>query len=359
MIGVYIHVPYCRTICPYCDFVKTRTSGEAPLAFTDALLREMGTHNGDRDVDSVFFGGGTPSLLALDDLERILKGLNEFFTLHDVEITLEANPDDVTVEKAEGWRALGVNRVSLGVQSLDDRVLQYLGRRHNTEQAREACRVVSHHFDNWSLDLMFGAKPVDAWRDTVKGVNEIAPPHVSAYGLTYEPGTPFEQRKDDAVDDDTYLDLYHGVVDGLSCWQRYEVSNFAKPGREARHNLRYWRNEGYAGFGPGAVSFLGDVRARNHVDVDEYLADPGGKTEELALSPREICIETVIQHLRLQAGLPKEYYADRFGASVEHDFGAQFDSLIERGLLVDVGTAYQPTPLGFDLNNEIGLALVD
>ena len=358
--GLYIHIPYCRTICPYCDFVKRPTKGNVPEPFINALCDEMARYEGDTQVESVFFGGGTPSLVAPPSLERIFETIRRRFTLNgDAEITLEANPDDLSLDLITAWRGLGVNRISLGVQSFDEEALRYLGRRHDADGARRACALVAEHFDSWNLDLMFGAHPIAAYPATIAECMTFAPPHVSAYGLTYEAGTPFGKRADEAIDDDTYLTLYTQTVEGLRPLARYEVSNFARPGYACRHNLRYWHNDTYAGFGPGAYSFLDGVRARNHVKLETYLSDPGGRCEALQLSDWEIRLETVIQYLRLADGLPKRAYAERFGHSVDTDFGEALGQLSARGLIIDTGDAIQPTERGFELNNEIGLALVD
>lgn len=360
MTGLYIHIPYCRTICPYCDFVKRPTKGTVPEPFVDALCKEMARYEGDADVETVFFGGGTPSLVAPASLERIFESMRRTFDLTpDAEITLEANPDDVTPERIREWRDVGVNRISMGVQSFDEDALRYLGRRHDADGARRACALVAAQFASWNLDLMFGAHPVSAYPATLAECRAIAPPHVSSYGLTYEAGTPFGKRANEAIDDETYLDLYTQTVDGLIPLARYEVSNFARPGFECRHNLRYWHNDTYAGFGPGAYSFLDGVRSRNHVNTDDYLADPGEKCEALDLSDREIRLETVIQYLRLAEGLPKAAYARRFARDIHDDFGPALDELSTRGLVMDDGTSIRPTDRGFELNNEIGLALVD
>ena len=359
MIGVYIHIPFCRTLCPYCDFVKRPLpDGKVPGAFIDALCREMDAHDSDAHVDSVFLGGGTPSLIAPRDLAHVMEALRQRFTLHEPEITIEVNPDDVTCDLVHAWYDAGINRVSLGVQSFDQAVLTYLGRRHDANGARRACETVVNRFDNWSMDLIFGAKPIDAWEATVRECAAFAPPHVSAYGLTYESDTPFGKRTEDAVDDEQYLALFHKTEVALPGLVRYEISNLARPGRECRHNLRYWRNESYAGFGPGAYSYLDGVRARNHSKVDRYLESPGVKTEALQLSDEEVRVETVIQHLRLRDGLPKDRYQQRFERPLDDDFGATLRELIERGLLEDNGEAVRPTRAGFELNNELGLALV-
>lgn len=308
---------------------------------------------------TVFFGGGTPSLLTPDALGWILETVSQRFRLDAPEVTLEANPDDVTPELADAWRDLGVNRVSLGVQSFDDAVLRYLGRRHDARGSHAACDTVAERFANWGMDLIFGAPPFDSWLATLAACAAHEPKHVSAYGLTCEPGTPFEARRHELPDDDTWLALYRAAEEALPGFIRYEVSNLARPGFECRHNLLYWRNLEYAGFGPGAYSFLDGVRSRNAPGLDAWLANPGAKVESLRLSTNEIRVETVIQHLRLAAGLPKQAYRARFGSDVRADFGARLDTLIARGLLTEDADSLRPTPRGFELNNELGLALVD
>ena len=360
MIGAYVHVPYCRTLCPYCDFVKARTKSGVPEAFLDALCSEVERFEGVGPFGSVFLGGGTPSLLSTAQLERLLSSVRSNGLLQSAEITIEVNPDDVTAAGVKGWVAAGVNRASLGVQSFDDRVLRKLGRRHNADKAREACKIIAENVPNWNLDLIFGAQPVEAWGATLAEAVSIGPPHIAAYGLTYEPGTPFERRTHEAVDDEVGLALFQEAeaVLGAAGYGHYEVSNYARAGQESAHNLLYWQNLDYAGFGTGAYSFLGGVRARNHAGLEEYLRDPGGKEESLTLSRREVQVETLIQHFRLREGVLRSRYVARFGVSPEADFGEALAGLVGRGLLVEEGDRIRPTAEGFYLNNEIGLALV-
>ena len=377
MIGVYIHVPFCRTRCPYCDFVSEPVPGSPPYAYVNALVREIHSHEGDGAAGSVFFGGGTPSLLSGRQLARIFEALHARFRLDaDAEITIEANPDDLRPELPKQWRALGINRVSLGIQSLDDRVLRYLGRRHNADTALRAIDMVGGTFDNWNMDLIFGAAPVEAWPATLSQTAALRPPHVAAYGLTYEPGTQFGARTNEALDEDAALEMYRAAETALVGWDHYEISNFALPGRQCRHNLIYWHNEEYAGFGTGAYSFLNGVRNRNRTSTTDYAAAilgapaslpasggitnvPEHKEESLPLTGSEIRLETVIQHLRLKAGLERAYYQRRFGRSLDEDFGGALVRIAARGLVEDDGLTIRPTEQGFYLNNEIGLELVE
>lgn len=357
MLGIYLHIPYCKTLCPYCDFVKAR-GRNVPDAFIDAVCAEIAVFEGPRDAASIFFGGGTPSLLADGQLQRIMGALRARFVLHDPEVTVEANPDDISPEHLKVWADAGVNRVSLGVQSFDDGCLRKLGRRHDAARARKACEWIAAQFPNWNLDLIFGAPPIKTWSATLTTALALGPPHIAAYGLTYEPGTPFERKAHEAVDDETSLRLYQEAEAAFAAYDHYEVSNFARPGHVSTHNLVYWNNRDYAGFGTGAYSYVGGVRARNHAGVDAYLAAPGAKEESLVLSDREIKVETLIQHFRLRAGLPRARYVDRFGTEPEVDFGDELDALTARGLLQRSADFIRPSAQGFYLNNEIGLMLV-
>jgi len=360
-IGIYIHVPYCRVACPYCDFVKRPTSGDAPEEFAEALVREIAAYDEPREARSIFFGGGTPSLLSAKAFARVFAALRETFTIVDLnEITIEVNPDDVTGERAKFWRGLGVNRLSLGVQSFDNQVLQFLGRCHDADTARRACELVGGAFENWGVDLIFGAKPPEAWTASVAECIRFAPPHVSAYGLTYEERTPFWNQRHAAISEDVALEQYRRAMDefGAAGYNHYEVSNFARPGFESAHNLIYWRNEEYAAFGPGAVSYLGGVRARNLSNIAAYLGRPGTKEESLVLTPRETKVETLIQHFRTRTGIARAAYRARFGDEIDTDFGETLRALTAGGLIVDDGAGLSPTRRGYELNNEIGLALV-
>ncbi len=311
------------------------------------------------DALSIYIGGGTPSLLSLEQVARLLKVIARRFRLHDAEITIEANSDDVTTDLVHSWHDVGINRVSLGVQSFNDETLRYLGRRHDAATARRACEIVGSVFENWNMDLIFGAPPVEAWKSTLGQCLTLRPSHVAAYGLTYEEGTPFELRSDDAINEDQWLTMYQQAEEMLSAYDHYEISNYALPGHASRHNLVYWHNEEYAGFGAAAYSFLNGIRSRNHEELAAYLACPGEKMEALTLSRKEIRTETLIQHFRLRQGLRKAIYKERFGRSVEEDYGEVLTGLIKRGLLEEDADWIKPTPLGFYLNNEIGLALVE
>lgn len=361
-IGIYIHIPFCRKRCLYCDFLSYTIDEHVPESFINALCREICLFEGPDRAHTIFIGGGTPSLLTGNSLGKILESLKERFSFDSSpEITIEANPDDIRSNLVAEWIDLGVDRLSLGVQSFNDDVLAYLGRRHNAETARKACEIAGEHFNNWSMDLIFGAHPISAWPDTLKECIAFKPTHVSAYGLTYEENTPFGKRKSEAIDDDVSLGLYRQVRSTLEAagFDQYEISNFAQESFQCQHNLIYWQNKEYAGFGPGAFSYINGIRSRNTESIKEYLESPEMKIESLSLTSKEIRTETLIQHFRLKCGLNKAEYMLRFGRTPRDDFAIELEDLIKRGLLEENETFIYPTTKGIELNNEIGLVLVD
>ena len=358
-VGVYIHIPFCRTRCPYCDFVSNAIPGEVPPEFVAALCTEINHYSGACEVTSIFFGGGTPSLLSSGDLDRIFNALADRFIFLNPEITLEANTDDVSPALVRQWQQQGINRISLGVQSFDNATLHYLGRRHDAAKGLHAAHQIAEVFDNWNLDLIFGTPDAAAWMTTMQEAIRLNPPHIAAYSLTYEPETPFGKRMDEALDDDILLRLYKEAESALASYDHYEISNFARPGFQCRHNLIYWHNDEYVGFGPGAYSYITGNRMRNATELTDYLMRPGRKMQAEPLSKREQQVETLIQHFRLREGISEAYYRKRFGESLYDNFGATLEVLVQRRLLRCSGGRVFPTRKGFYLNNEIGLALVD
>ena len=357
--GVYIHIPFCRSRCPYCDFVSQAIPDAPPDAFVRALVEEIRAFEGPRKSTSVFLGGGTPSLLTATQLETILEAIRSGMSLEGAEITLEANPDDVTSERARTWGALGINRISLGVQSFDDQVLQYLGRRHDADRASQAAAIIAGEFWNWNMDLIFGAAPLDTWEATVQKALLLEPPHIAVYGLTYEPDTPFGARAAEGLDDDDMLQCYQLAEQALAVYEHYEISNYARPGFQCRHNLLYWHNNEYAGFGPGAYAYGAGKRMRNTVSLQAYLHNPGHKVSVEVMTMREQAVETLIQHFRLRTGIRDADFRQRFGVSLNTWFRVPLEMLQKRGLLCRDGDRWYPSQKGFYLNNEIGLALVD
>jgi len=323
--GIYVHWPYCAAKCPYCDFNSHVPRGAVDeRGYADAIIREL-THYAamtpGRQVDSIFLGGGTPSLMAAETVGAVIDAIARLWPLaNDAEITLEANPSSVEAARFAGYRAAGVNRVSLGVQSLDDAALRFLGRLHSADQAREAVDVALEHFPRVSIDLIY-ARPgqgVEAWRDELRAALDLGVRHLSAYQLTIEPGTAFYRLHEAGKlatppDDDAIalLETTRAVCTDAGL-PAYEVSNHAAPGDESRHNLIYWRYGDYAGVGPGAHGRL--MLADGTRIATETVRDPGrwlaqveqhgnGAEATTRLSMQEQAEELLLMGLRLEEGI--------------------------------------------------------
>ncbi len=279
--GIYIHVPFCVRKCNYCAFLSAPSSEEQREKYVDALLQEIKLRRGEVPfADTVFFGGGTPSLLTPSQICRILDSLKTNFVIADSsEVTMEANPGTLTEASLRGYREAGVNRLSMGVQSMDDSRLRYLGRIHTSEDVvRDYHLAREAGFDNINLDLMFGI-PGMTIQDALSDLKQIAtlqPEHISFYSLQLEEGTPFfrqfEAGKLDEVPDELDREMYHRGIDFLQAYgyEHYEISNFCKPGFLSRHNSKYWNMSEYLGLGLGASSYVNHTRIVNETDFQEY-----------------------------------------------------------------------------------------
>ena len=276
---LYIHIPFCPNICPYCAFYKESAGRERVETFLDALLRETDAWAERIRPKTIFFGGGTPSALSIPQFEKLLGGLHSRLDLSELEEwTIEMNPATVAADKAALLREAGINRVSMGVQSWDDAVLKSLGRTHDSEKAEESFHVLRQAgFDNLSIDLIFGVpgQSLESWQSSLERSLRLAPEHLSAYGLTYEEDTEFfsklgrgEMAPDEGLEADQFELTSHLL--GESGYLQYEVSNYALPGRESRHNSAYWSGKDYIGLGPSAFSTVGSRRWRNIRETGIY-----------------------------------------------------------------------------------------
>ena len=363
-VGLYVHVPFCAAKCSYCDFYSLAHREDKMDDYCAALtahLREVAPRMAGQQVDTVYFGGGTPSYLGPKRLAALLKTIRKGYRLTaDAEITLEANPDSAGDVKAlKILRKAGFNRLSLGAQAMDDEMLRRLGRIHTAAQVQEAVSAArAAGFDNVSIDLMYGlpGQTMAHWQRTRESAIALGTDHVSAYGLKVEEGTPLWQRRDsaDLPDDEAQADMYLWAVEalGLAGYRQYEISNFARPGRESRHNLRYWRMAPYAGFGPGAHSDFGNVRFAYEKDLDGYLAGEMRLSEREEILPRERCMEYIMLSLRTAEGISR--------TSVERTYRkpfaqaeAVFRELAEHGLAEATESGWRLTPRGFLVSNAI------
>jgi oxygen-independent coproporphyrinogen III oxidase len=316
---VYVHIPFCARICPYCAFYKERADPAQTRRFCDAIVRELGDAASRWDIrpDTIFFGGGTPTALTTEQLEIILRGFQEVFDLSGLtEWTIEANPGSVSARKAALLHKLGVSRISLGVQSWDDDLLRLLGREHNAAQAEDSYRIFREAgFRNVSIDLMFGlpGQTLAQWQATLERTIALQPDHVSAYCLTYEEDTEFflrhtrgEYRQDVEVDAQFFETTMQLL--GSAGYHQYEISNYARPSFESTHNRGYWTGNDYLGIGPSAFSTVGAERWQNVADYRAYSdrvlrgESPVGSVEPL--TPETKRIEQLALGLRTREGIP-------------------------------------------------------
>ena len=369
-LGIYVHIPFCRSKCEYCDFYSIGGSRDKRLVddYLQALnvhFKETGPRAADYVVDTVYFGGGTPSYFGADGLRRIFAEIQHRFRVDkDAEITFEANPDSVTVPLLKKLRAEGFNRMSLGVQSDDDAMLKRLGRPHNYEQARAAVQLArSYGFDNISLDLMYGlpGQTFEQWDQTLRHVLRLRPEHMSCYRLKVERGTPLWTYREsaDLPTDDVQADMYLAAVRILNeaGYEQYEISNFARPGFESRHNLKYWLGEEYVGFGPAAASDFAGKRYTYRPDLGTYIRgllsqDVSILSECETIPPRERAGEYVMLRLRTSRGISPEEYEKSYLMPFEPLLNV-IRPMAESGYFLFQGGRWRLTPEGFLLSNQI------
>lgn len=355
-IGLYIHVPFCAAKCPYCNFYSMRGEQAEQTAYTQqvkAVLREQGSllH---RQANTLYFGGGTPALLGAERLSELVGTAKDVFGLADAEITVEVNPTEYKPDFFEKLVEAGVNRISFGLQSADDQELKALGRRHTAEQAAQAVQDArSAGIHNISLDLMLAVpgQTQESVRRSVAFCAELGIPHISAYLLKVEPGTAYYARRDTLVlpNEDETAELYLLACKELeqAGFAQYEISNFAKPGLESRHNLKYWNAEEYWGVGPSAHSFLNGKRFYYPDDLQAFLNQPepvqedeGGSLEEYALL-----------RLRLRGGLRHSDCIKRFGSPIPPNYVRRAAKFNGSGLLLCDDEGIRLLPEGFLVSN--------
>lgn len=288
-VGIYIHIPFCKSRCIYCGFYST-TNKELKERYVDALIREihmrkddfarLGTSLSPSSTSTVYFGGGTPSSLSLCDIERIVGALESTFNGTPSEVTLEMNPDDVTKDYIKAVRQMGINRISMGIQTFDDSRLQFIRRRHNASQAEKAVMTIREEgIHNVSIDLMFGFpnQTMDEWVTDIDKAIALHPTHISAYSLMYEEDTPLfrmlQKGEINQIDDETSLAMYTELINRLTTngYEHYEISNFAMPGYRSVHNSSYWHDTPYLGFGAAVHSYNKDTRSWNIPDLKKYI----------------------------------------------------------------------------------------
>lgn len=373
--GLYLHIPFCSAICPYCDFAVLTGGLERRAKFVEHLIAEIGLWAADpaglepfRGIDTVYFGGGTPSALTPEQLGRILDTARRLLPVDaDPWIFLEANPEDVTVESVRAWRDLGVRFLSLGIQSLDTEALRFLGRRHTPDQARRSAELArGAGFDTVSIDLIYGiqGQTLQDWRRSLEEAVALDPDHLSCYQLTIHEGTPFGFRlargKLTELADESQAELFlftHEFLHDLG-WPGYEVSNFARlPEHRSRHNRKYWDHTPYLGLGPSAHSFGEGRRWWNERKIKPYEAQietgerPVAGSEEL--TRHDVALEALMLGLRTTEGIDLRQFRERFGVDLEQGNKKRLDLLREKSLLLSEGGRLVPSLQGLAIADSL------
>jgi oxygen-independent coproporphyrinogen-3 oxidase len=367
VLGLYVHIPFCSAICNYCNFTRGLYDAGVKGRYVEALLGEIRGQADGAPADTVYFGGGTPSLLEPDEIARILTECGGAFDVAPgAEVTIEANPETLTQARLEGFRAAGVNRISLGVQSLRDEELARLSRVHSAARAREAVGAArAAGFDNLSLDLMMWLpqQSVADWLESIDGLVALDPDHASLYLLEVYPNAPLREamargRWSVAPDDDA-AEMYLQGMERLEAagYVQYEISNVARPGRASRHNLKYWTDGEWLAFGCGAHGTRDGVRWRNVTGIDAYVSMVAGGRPPVAerrpLSAAEHLEEALITGLRLAEGVPLPALEERFGVDVWARHGAELAPFVNAGLLIYDDGLIRLSRAGMLLANEI------
>lgn len=364
-ISLYIHIPFCVRKCLYCDFPSFSGMDGMFEDYVRRLCREMGEAAPSFQgigVKSVFFGGGTPSILPPALMGRIMDKIMSAYDVNsDAEISMEANPGTLDAAKLREYKSMYFNRLSMGLQAWQDRLLERLGRIHrvgefedNFLQARDS------GFKNINVDLMFSlpGQTMDDWQETLEKVIRLDPEHISAYSLIIEEETPFfdmyEKGQITETDENTDRRMYYLAKEMLSDkgFRQYEISNFAKDGFECRHNITYWRTEEYRGFGLGAHSYVDGTRFHNSADMKEYMAG-GGRLDMEKLTPEEMQEEFMFMGLRMNEGISREEFLKRFKTDITSVYGQEISELISEGLLTENKGRISLTDRGIDVSNQV------
>lgn len=369
MPAIYIHIPFCKQKCKYCDFNSYAGLDFLYESYAGVLASEIAFRASQLEglnVNSIYMGGGTPTLIDPTYIDAMLTAVDKHFSIaSDAEVSMEANPETVNVKQLTELKRAGVNRLSIGFQSLDDDRLLVLGRKHSAQQAVNAFRMAREAgFDNVSTDLIFGVpgQSLAAWAITLEQVASLEPDHLSCYGLIVEPNTVLEREMESglirATDEDLQADMFMYTIESLveSGYEHYEISNYAKPGKSCKHNLTYWDNYDYIGFGAGAHSKLKGKRFCNLRAVDDYIQAAGTHSyvaEQIDLSVEDEMSETVFLGLRKIKGIDLEWFEGRFGRSVYDVYGAEVDALTRDGLLTERDGSLKLTHKGILLGNEV------
>lgn len=370
--GIYIHIPFCIKKCKYCDFLSfdmntcTKANADNIEKYFNALWSEIrATACKGRAIKSIFFGGGTPSMVASPYIVETLSTIYDCFSVEDdAEITIECNPGTLTADKLKDYKKCGINRISIGLQSAGDHDLQVIGRIHTFEQFLESYRLVKEAgFENINIDVMSALpyQTVDSYVESLKKIVALEPAHISAYSLILEEDTPlYDMVNDNNVplpSEDDEREMYYKTAEILSenGYRQYEISNFSKEGYHCKHNCLYWKRGEYYGFGLGASSYINYIRYKNISDFNTYIGNAHNPssiyTEETPITKEDAMSEFMYLGLRFTDGVCSTEFMEEFGTSLENIFGDEIEKLISQGLLTPTDNGYKLTKYGVDVSN--------
>jgi oxygen-independent coproporphyrinogen III oxidase len=363
--SLYVHIPFCVRKCLYCDF-NSYTENNLQDEYVDALVHELKSVE-QKKFETIFIGGGTPTILSLYNLEKLLKELSKF---QADEFTIEANPGTLSIEKLALIKSFGVNRLSMGLQAWQDKLLEKLGRVHRLRdflESYKAARIVG--FKNINIDLMFGIpdQSMEDWIESIEEIIKLQPEHISSYSLIVEEGTPYYNMKNEGLlnlpDEETERLMFNYAVDRLNekGLKHYEISNFSKAGYECRHNITYWMDEEYIGCGAGAHSYKGKKRYYNINNISEYIsaAKRGNTIQEIIdLSLEDEISEFMFLGLRLIDGIKKDRFKKRFNLNVEGVYPDEIEELVSQGLLINDKESLRLTTKGVEFSNQVFVKLL-
>lgn len=391
-LGIYVHIPFCVKKCNYCDFLSAPASKQVRKSYIEALIKQIKSYEAlvkEYEVKTIYFGGGTPSLLDVEEIGEVFRAVKETYELsdclmEDMEITLEANPGTFGQDKLSAYRTLGFNRISMGVQSMNNEELKLLGRVHTVEEFLNNYRLAREcGFENINIDLMqaLPGQTLEKWEQTLKQAIELKPEHISAYSLIIEEGTKFYEwyadKEELLPDEETERAIYYRTEEILkeAGYERYEISNYAKQGKESRHNLSYWQGVDYLGLGLGASSLIKGERFSNEDDLDkfveasnqcssEYIADNEMVENAVDISERfikernqlakqEQMEEFMFLGLRVMKGVSRQGFLERFEIDIEAVYGQVLEQLNKQELLVIDDDTIALTKKGIDVSNYV------
>ena len=369
-LGIYIHISFCVRKCSYCDFYSVALNDNSEYEFIESVLNEI---KGYKDklrkgytVDSIFFGGGTPTIIKPENLKKIIDALGTIVEIDKCcETTMEANPNTLTEEKLKQYKSMGINRLSIGIQSLNDEILKNIGRIHSSREAIEALdRAKAAGFENINTDIMFNipGQKVEDIENTLRAIIQRGVKHISFYSLKLEEGTPMyileKNKKINMPNEDYEREMYYAgrkIMEENNLYQ-YEISNFAQRGFECRHNLKYWNQEEYIGFGPSAHSFLNNIRYSNPPDLKLYCEKRSSeiqRTIQEVLGREDLMFEYIMLRLRLREGLDMKVFNNKFSADFQKLYSEQIEYLLKNKLIEVEGNKIKLSLRGIDVANYV------